>query len=320
MFKKTYIYLSTLLMAAMLLSACDEDEKGHAGPLPEAAFSASSQEIWAGDTVWFFDQSTNNPTLWTWLFQGGEPNYSNQQNPYVVYPGSGTYTVNMMARNTYGADNLIKEGYIVVSAPPVIDIETPAQIRLEFENNLQSTGLIDLIAETGGAADYTIRPGGGGAYSFNGSNALTLSGYNGINGAGHRSVAMWVKTTTTSRGVMANWGANGTFSRATFAIQPAGILRFEYFGGGFNAVTVITDNQWHHVAYTYDGSNIIIYVNGVEESRQTGVTLRTAEVGETEVTIGSQYGTAQWVGAIDDARIFDVALTPDEVRILSEIR
>lgn len=320
MLKKTYQYLPLMLMATLLLSACDEDEKGPAGPLPEASFAVSSQEIWAGDTVWFYDQTTNNPTLWTWLFQGGEPNYSNQQNPYVVYPGSGTYMVNLTARNTYGADNLVREGFIVVSAPPVIDIETPAQIRLEFENNLQSTGLIDLVAETDGAADYTIRPGGGGAYSFNGSNALTLPGYTGSNGDGPRSVAMWVKTTTSSRSVLANWGAAGSFSRTTFAIQSAGFIRFEYQGGGFNASTVIADDQWHHLAYTYDGSNIILFVNGVEENRQTGVTLRTGEAGETEVTIGSQYGASQWVGGIDDARVFDVALTPDEVKILSEMR
>lgn len=319
MAKKLHMYLPLLLMAALFMTACEDENGGPAGPFPAADFSVSSAEISAGDTVWFYDQSTNNPNLWTWQFQGGEPNYSNQQNPFVVFPGSGEYTVRFKARNDYGADEIIRNNYIVVTAPPQIDIDVPAQIRLEFEGNLRSTGLIDLVAETAGAADYTIRPGGGEAFSFNGSNALTLPGYNGINADGPRSVAMWVRTATTTRGVMANWGAAGRFSRATFAIQPDGFIRFEYQGGGFNAITEINDGQWHHVAYTYDGSDIILYVNGEEENSQTGVTLLTGSEGETEVTIGSQYGAAQWIGDVDDVRIFDVALSPEDVRILSEM-
>jgi PKD repeat protein len=311
--------LPILLLIALFGWACTEDDKDASGPLPVARFAASATEISAGDTVYFTDQSENDPYLWTWLFQGGEPSYSNQPNPVVVFPGSGNYKVELTVRNDYGADHVAKDNYMVVTAPPVIDIDIPAQIRLEFEGNLNSTGEIELVAETAGAADYTIRPGGGEAFAFNGSNALTLPGYNGINGAGPRSVAMWVNSTSTARGVLTNWGAAGTFSRATFAIQPAGFIRFEYQGGGQNASTVITDGQWHHVAYTYDGSTIILYVNGEPEFTVTGVTLRTGEAGETEVTVGSQYGAAQYIGGMDDFRIFDVALSPEDVKILSEM-
>ncbi len=118
---------------------------------------------------------------------------------------------------------------------------------------------------------------------------------------------------------MVHWGEPGTFSRSTFAVQPAGFIRYEFQGGGMNAVTEINDGEWHHVAYTYDGSDIILYVNGEAENSLTEVTLNTGTEGETDVNIGSLLGNQLLVADIDDVRIFDVALSPEDVKILSEM-
>lgn len=311
--------LAIVAAASVLMLGCSEDETEQTGPKPEASFIASATEIEAGDSITFEDTSSHEPYLWTWEFSGGEPSYSNKPNPTVVYRGSGTYSVRMKARNDYGGDEIFKEDLIEVISPPPVDIDIEAQIRLQFEGNLESTGLIEITAETEGAAEYTIRPGGGQAYEFTGSNPLTLPGYAGINEDNERTVALWVKTTMSGRGVMLHWGESGTFSRSTFAIQPAGFMRYEVQGGGWNAQTDIKDGEWHHVAYTYDGSNVRMFVNGEEEVSISGIELDTGVEGYTDVYIGSMMGNQLFEGAMEDVRIFDVALSEEDIKILSEM-
>ena len=84
--------------------------------------------------------------------------------------------------------------------------------------------------------------------------------------------------------------------------------------------TVINDNQWRHVAYTYDGDTVILYINGEVELTKSNVTLNTGVSGETNVTIGSQGGAFRWEGMMDDFRVFDKVITPEEVQILSEMK
>ncbi len=303
----------------LFMPGCSEDKDDETGPKPEANFIASATEIEAGDSITFEDTSSNDPYLWTWEFNGGEPSYSNKQNPTVVYPGAGVYSIRMKARNDYGGDEIFKEDYIEVTSPPPVDIDIEAQIRLEFEENLESTGLIEITAETEGAAEYTNRPGGGKAYEFTGNNPLILPGYKGINEDNERTVALWVKTTMEGRGVMLHWGESGMLSRSTFSIQPDGFIRYEVQGGGWNAQTDIKNSEWHHVAYTYDGDNIHQYVDGELEQSVSGIELDTGVEGYTDVDIGTMMGNQVFEGAMDDVRIFDVALSAEDIKILSEM-
>ena len=71
------------------------------GLAPVADFYADVTQINVGDTVNFFDLSTNNPTQWVWTFTGAVPATSGSQNPTgVVYPTEGTYNVSLKARNS----------------------------------------------------------------------------------------------------------------------------------------------------------------------------------------------------------------------------
>ena len=65
-------------------------------------------------TVQFTDKTNGSPTQWSWEFQGGNPSYSTTQNPTVIYPNAGTYTVRLTARNSSGAGETVKPNYIVV--------------------------------------------------------------------------------------------------------------------------------------------------------------------------------------------------------------
>ncbi|MDX9697762.1 MAG: LamG-like jellyroll fold domain-containing protein, partial [Bacteroidales bacterium] len=71
---------------------------------------------------------------------------------------------------------------------------------------------------------------------------------------------------------------------------------------------VLTLNQWQHVAGTYDGTTMRIYLNGVEigNKAQTG----TINVSSNALEIGRNpgYSDRYFTGRIDEARIFNAAL------------
>jgi len=315
---------TTIVSLGLLLtfSACSEDNDGSVDRnlFPDSALSASATTILKGESITFLDISTNEPTLYTWNFPGGNPTYSNEASPTVLYEGAGMYDVTLTVRNKYGADEVFLENYIEVTAPPVIDLDFEPLVRFNFDDNLTNSGTLSFNASSAGAATYGIRPGGGGAFLFDGNNPLTIDGYTGINGAGTRSVACWVKTSAPALAGLVHWGASGSFSRSSFKMnKTTGTIRFEYQGGGHNGVTNIADGSWHHIAYTYDGDTIKLYVDGVEDFTISGKVLRTGESGEIDVTIGSQAGGSKFIGSLDDVRIFSEVLTPAQVLILSQI-
>jgi len=91
---------------------------------PETNFEANQVEIIEGDMIDFTDLTTNEPTAWSWSFEGGTPETSEEQNPdSVTYMIPGVYTVTLTSTNTGGTDTEEKDDYIVVNAgtPPVTD-------------------------------------------------------------------------------------------------------------------------------------------------------------------------------------------------------
>ncbi|MHC1774638.1 MAG: PKD domain-containing protein [Lentimicrobium sp.] len=88
------------------------------GP-PVANFSASSTSPAQNSQVNFTDQSSNNPTSWSWSFSPSTITYLNSttsstRNPQVSFNQTGYYTVTLTATNAYGSDSEIKTNYINV--------------------------------------------------------------------------------------------------------------------------------------------------------------------------------------------------------------
>ena len=84
---------------------------------PVADFISNQTQIVAGESVTFTDLSANNPTSWSWTFEGGDPVTSSLQNPIVTYNTEGTFDVVLTASNSSGSNTLTKSGYITVLAP-----------------------------------------------------------------------------------------------------------------------------------------------------------------------------------------------------------
>ena len=80
--------------------------------------------------------------------------------------------------------------------------------------------------------------------------------------------------------------------------------------------TTVTTGVWHHVAVTYDGSNVRLYLDGVQD----GIEASTGTILETtgqEYRIGVfRDGTLQLNGIIDDVRVSNHAISAEEIRQL----
>ncbi len=88
-------------------------------PKPGADFGASPTTVNVGNSVYFYDNSTNYPNSWKWVFSGGLPAISSYNSPTVTYNSAGIFNVKLVVSNAGGSDSITKEQYItVVSSNP----------------------------------------------------------------------------------------------------------------------------------------------------------------------------------------------------------
>ncbi len=92
---------------------------GSSTNVPNTNFTANVTNGVAPLSVNFSDASSNNPTSWQWVFEGGSPSSSNSQNPSVVYSTPGVYSVSLTASNSAGSNIESKIDYIIVEGTTV---------------------------------------------------------------------------------------------------------------------------------------------------------------------------------------------------------
>jgi gliding motility-associated-like protein len=103
--KAFHLLLATVLVGSVYAQA------------PVAQFSGTPTSGCSPMIVQFTDQSTNNPTSWSWDLGNGTISFL--QNPAVTYFTPGTYTVKLTATNASGSNTITKTQYITVNANPV---------------------------------------------------------------------------------------------------------------------------------------------------------------------------------------------------------
>jgi len=135
------------------------------------------------------------------------------------------------------------------------------------------------------------------------------------------TVACWIKVRAFDR----NWNAIVTKGddwvlARTRDDNRAAFLCLGLSGGGWPEVYSgdVNDGNWHHIAGTYDGSELSIYQNGdrVDGKSVHGSINRNWShvlIGENE-----QAPNRFWNGLLDDVRLYSRALTAEEIGVLAE--
>ena len=159
-----------------------------------------------------------------------------------------------------------------------------------------------------GAADGGLELNGSGDYVDFGSPQGWPAG------AAARSLCGWGKTDTVATGWrwIAAYGSPVT-SQAMFI----GLNGTSLYGGGYGDDVYLDGfwevDEWHHICLTYDGATARLYADAL----QVVSAAKTWNLVLGRAHIGRQVNTAVefWDGTIDDVRVYNKALTPDEIRM-----
>ena len=104
------------LLETASISSNGQTLQGNSGN-PVADFTFSTTVVCPGDPILFTNNSTNS-TTYSWSFGQGSPASSSLENPSVVFPNSGTYTISLVAIGPGGTDILTQNINIVISGEP----------------------------------------------------------------------------------------------------------------------------------------------------------------------------------------------------------
>ncbi len=177
------------------------------------------------------------------------------------------------------------------------------------------------VLEGGTTLESCSVPGHNGkALKFDGKEAFVrIPNYKGITGQNPRTVALWIKTTAQS-GDLVSWGSDEPGKRFNFGFfrSRVGIVPK---GGYLYMNPPVHDDQWHHVAVVvHEASppNLHDHVKLFKDGDRAEIgdigllDLWPIDTGDKlEVRIGRRFN-----GVIDDLRIYDRALSEDEITAL----
>ena len=103
---------------------------------PTAGVTMSSNTICAGQCI-SFNNSSVNGTFYQWTFEGGSPPVSYLQFPgNVCFDAEGTYTVTLVAGNSYGSDTITSQ--ILVNPSPSVTASDDQNIVSSQETQIQA--------------------------------------------------------------------------------------------------------------------------------------------------------------------------------------
>jgi len=106
--------------------------------LPVADFGYENQEGCAPLTVQFFNQSVNADSV-QWIFPGGTPSASSEQNPVVVYAESGIYNGTIISYNSAGSAAQTQMNIVsVMAGPEAVFDATQDEATVSFVNISQN--------------------------------------------------------------------------------------------------------------------------------------------------------------------------------------
>jgi hypothetical protein len=142
------------------------------------------------------------------------------------------------------------------------------------------------------------------------------------------SLTLWIRPDLDDpEGKGTSGGETAPMAKADSAASPSWSYQVRYGWGGapqpymaftFNTTPRawafvgqnLTQGEWCHIAGTFDGTTLKCYLNGTQtDSTPMGPITQSG----TPVLIGSDGWGCDWLGAIDDVRIYNHGLTADEV-------
>ena len=158
----------------------------------------------------------------------------------------------------------------------------------------------------------------GSALSFNGTSArVTVSDSAALRLTTGMTLSAWVNPSTTAIA----WREVIYKGSDTYYLEASSPFNGAWAAGGtvgtnvtLYGPTALTNNAWSHLAATYDGAVLRLYINGVE----AGQVLRSGALATSSfpMEIGGNGLNGQFFqGKIDEVRVYNVALTAAQIQV-----
>jgi hypothetical protein len=161
--------------------------------------------------------------------------------------------------------------------------------------------------------------------NFNGSNQYLAYSDTDLDFTGNFTVMFWHNQDTTPGGSRRIW-SNYTIAASKLGgwdvfIDASRILHFQsgkntglVAGTDYqelNSLTAITNAIWTHLAFVYNGSNLLIYVNGVLDA--TAVWANAPAYNGPSRAVGGEI-TGEFDGSLAELRAWNAVLTADQIK------
>nr|MBC8217080.1 laminin G domain-containing protein [Planctomycetota bacterium] len=177
----------------------------------------------------------------------------------------------------------------------------------------------------------------GDALEFDGDgDFVVIDGYKGVFGDGTNtppfSITAWIRKEgpVGGDGEVLGWGSSGTGNRMEFRFNAGNNrLRIESGGGNIQGDVALTTGEWTHVVVTLDDNATYVsneavnfYFDGVLVNRPNADPDPIHPTEGADVVMGQEYnqsGGRVFIGALDDVRIYDKVLAPEEIRDIIEL-
>ena len=165
----------------------------------------------------------------------------------------------------------------------------------------------------------------GPALSFDGVDDYVEIAYSQSLNTPYITVEAWViysGSTGAKNPIVARWG-DRSIAVFNLAVNTSDFPQFEARDPNVTtkvvASTPIAQDTWYHLVGTYDSSYVRIYVNGViaGETSATGDPLQQPT--SNPVQVGKDQFDNYFYGIVNEVRIYNRALTADEIRALYEL-
>jgi hypothetical protein len=241
-----------------------------------------------------------------------------------------------MGRYTQYFNGLIDEPTIFnrsLSAPEIAILsQKTLLLHLNMENSANDLSGRNFNGTVQGGAIFENNPA---PTAFSNAYSLSLDGINDFITVPHHSdlnsypisISAWIKTTKTT-------GFNGIVSKYIYGSKNGyqlftsnGMIYGRYFKNSTSYIWdgatglsggPVSDGKWHHVAFTVDAAGGKIYVDGLLKGTRawTGSPGATTQTDRLSIGFYDQY----FSGSIDEARIYKITLTADEIVTLAKQR
>ncbi len=327
----TYLFNGQIDEVSLYNRALSSDEiaaiynAGNGGKCVSAPPSITSQPtnetVHVGDTATFAVVTTGTPPLsYQWSFAGA--GIQDATNATLVLTNvqlsqAGGYSV--LVSNAYGFTNSVTAALTV--NVPVCAPQGPGLVNWwQAEGNAN-----DSVGPDNGTLQGTagfVAGEVGQAFSFDGTSGfVSISNNPSLNVfSNNMTIELWMKSATI--GNNADWA--GLVTKGNQSWRLMGTASANTADVAFNGVTPseisgtrnVNDGQWHHIAGTYNGSQITLYVDGALDASVPA----SGTIAEQNfpVYIGGDSGapaghTYLFHGQIDEVSLYNRALSSDEI-------